>query len=225
MPDLVNSSDRPASVQVMSGLSLPGVDTVQVGRRAGAAFLKALDGGVGLILPVPAHARVPVLVQRFAPGLTVSGIVQLQQTAGVAGSLSLRVSAATDAAALASPVGRVLLTALSGGSTATPILDAPADLAGNGMPFTPSPYIFAAPRLSLPGTYKVGGAWAYVRIGQAEALSDATGKLRLFGNYGADYEITLTLSNPGAAAKPVGLFFAPEAGLAAGLFRVDDGPL
>ena len=31
-----------------------------------------------------------------------------------------------------------------------------------------------------------------------EALKDATGKLTLWGNYGADYHLTLTLTNPTA---------------------------
>ena len=78
-----NDSDRPATVQVIAGLSLPGGDTVQVGRRAGAVLsLKNLNGNFGLVLPVPPHTSVPLITQRFAPGLTVSGLMQLQSLSG-----------------------------------------------------------------------------------------------------------------------------------------------
>ncbi len=223
--ELINGSDAPASVQIISGLSLPGADTVQVGRRAGAAFLKAMDGNQGLVLQVPPHARVPVVTQRFAAGLTVSGIVQMQQINGPADAVTLRIAADDDQSALASPVGRVLLAALGGGGGAPPLPDMPTDY-GQAVPLPPaSATIFAAPQITVSANYAVGGRWAYVRIGHTDSLLDGTGKLKLFGNYGADYEVSLTLSNPTAVPRIVGLFFAPEAGSAAGVFRVDDGPL
>lgn len=223
--ELINGSDAPASVQIISGLSLPGADTVQVGRRAGAAFVKAMDGNQGLVLQIPPHARVPVVTQRFAAGLTVSGIVQMQQINGQANAVTLRIAADDDQTALASPVGRVLLAALGGGGGAPPLPDMPTDY-GQAVPLPPvSATIFAAPQINVNAAYAVGGRWAYVRIGHTDSLRDETGKLKLFGNYGADYEVALTLSNPTAAPRIVGLFFAPEAGSAAGVFRVDGGPV
>ncbi len=223
--ELINGSDAPASVQIISGLSLPGVDTVQVGRRAGAAFLKAMDGNQGLVLQIPPHARVPVVTQRFAAGLTVSGIVQMQQINGPRDAVTLRIAADDDQTALASPVGRVLLAALGGGGGAPPLPDMPTDY-GQAVPLPPaSATIFAAPQINITAAYAVGGRWAYVRIGHTDSLRDETGKLKLFGNYGADYEVSLTLSNPTTAPRIVGLFFAPEAGSAAGVFRIDGGPV
>ncbi len=223
--ELINGSDAPASVQIISGLSGSGADTVQVGRRAGAAFLKAMDSNQGLVLQIPPHARVPVVTQRFAAGLTVSGIVQMQQINGQASAVTLRIAADDDQTALASPVGRVLLAALGGGGGAPPLPDMPTDY-GQAVPLPPaSATIFAAPQINVSATYAVGGRWAYVRIGHTDSLLDETGKLKLFGNYGADYEVSLTLSNPSAVPRIVGLFFAPEAGSAAGVFRVDGGPV
>lgn len=223
--ELINGSDAPASVQIISGLSLPGADTVQVGRRAGAAFLKAMDGNQGLVLQIPPHARVPVVTQRFAAGLTVSGIVQMQQINGPLNAVTLRIAADDDQTALASPVGRVLLAALGGSGGAPPLPDMPTDY-GQAVPLPPaSATIFAAPQINMSANYAVGGRWAYVRIGHTDSLLDETGKLKLFGNYGADYEVSLTLTNPTTAPRIVGLFFAPEAGSAAGVFRVDGGPV
>ena len=222
--ELINGSDAPASVQIISGLSLPGADTVQVGRRAGAAFVKAMDGNQGLVLQIPPHARVPVVTQRFAAGLTVSGIVQMQQINGQGNAVTLRIAADDDQTALASPVGRVLLAALGGGG-APPLPDMPTNY-GQAVPLPPaSATIFAAPQINVTANYAVGGRWAYVRIGHTDSLRDQTGKLKLFGNYGADYEVSLTLTNPTALPRIVGLFFAPEAGSAAGVFRVDGGPV
>ena len=222
--DLINAGDASASVLVISGLSLPALDTVQVGRRAGASFLKALDANVGLVFRVPPHARVPLVTQRFAQGLTVSGIVQMQQIDGPKDSVSLEVSADSDQASLVSPVARVILAAMPDSRSAAPLPDEPTDY-GNGVPLpTLSPFVFETPQIALSGSYTVGGKWAYVRIGHTEALKDATGKLTLFGNYGADYRVWLTLTNPTPMPRPVSVFFAPEAGLAAAVFRVDGGP-
>lgn len=223
--DLINSGDGVATVQVISGISLPAQDTTQVGRRAGASFLNALNGNVGLVLQVPPHARIPFVTQRMPAGMTVSGIVQLNQILGTPDTVSVQVAADDDQGRLSSPVGRVILAALQGSRAASALPDEPTDF-GHGTPMPPaSPYAFSTPLIQLKSAYAVGGKWAYVRIGHKEALRDETGKFTLWGNYGADYEISLTLSNPTQAARPVGIFFAPEAGLAAGVFRVDEGPL
>ncbi len=223
--DLINVGDAPAAVQVISGLALPGADTVQVGRRAGASFLAALGANVGLVFQLPPHTRVPLVTQRFAAGLTVSGIVQMQQIDGLPDTLSLSVSADSDQDALVSPVGRVILAAMPDNRSAAPLPEEPSDY-GSRVPLPAfSPFVFGTPQISLTGSYAVGGKWAYVSIGQTEALKDATGRLTLYGNYGADYQVSLTLTNPTAVSHPVSIFFAPEAGLAAGVFRVDGGPI
>jgi len=223
--DLINESGGPTAVQVISGISLPAQDTIQVGRRAGASFLKALNDNVGMVLQLPPHTRVPIVVQRMAAGLTVSGIVQMHQINGAPGSVSVQVAADSGQGRLGTPVGRVILAAMSGSRAASALPDEPTDY-GNGTPLPAfSPYVFSAPQINLTETYSVGGKWAFVRIGHKEALRDGTGKFVLSGNYGADYEISLTLTNPTALPKPVGIFFAPEAGLAAGVFRIDDGPI
>lgn len=215
--DLRNDSDSPASVQVIAGLSLPGTDTVQVGRRAGAAFLRNLNGNFGLVFPVPPHTSVPLITQRFAPGLTVSGLMQLQSLSG--GAVTITVSAGADTDTLTAPLGRLFLAGTGGSALAAP---SAGTRLGAG---TPSPYIFPRPQITLAGRYIVDKGWTFISLGDKEALRNVSGKLRLYGNYGADYDVTLTLTNPTPDTRQVGIYFAPGAGLAAGVFQVDNGPI
>lgn len=223
--DIINQSDAAISVHVISGLAIPGLDTVQVGRRAGATFMNALGANIGLVIQIPPHTRVPIVTQKVTSGLTVSGLIQMDQIVGPDGAAILQVSTDQDQSNLASPMGRVVCAALTDTRSAMPLSDMPTSY-GVGTPVPPaSPYVFGNPQISLMNDYAVGGKWAYIRIGRTEALKDATGEYTLWGNYGVSYAIDVTLTNPTSDARQVGLFFAPEAGLAAGVFRVDNGPV
>jgi len=223
--DLVNGGDQSASVHVMSGVAQPAVDTVQVGRRAGAAFLRALDSGTGLVLVVPPHARVPLLVQRFAPLLTVSGIVQVQQLSGQDDALSLVVAADDDRSTLLASPAHFAQAIQDTDRADTRLVSAPAAPLPSGRTRAASPFVFGPPRVSLAGVYAAGGPWAYLRLGHGESLRNAAGTRRLWGNYGVSYFLTLRLTNPTRIARVVGVFFAPEAGLAAGVFQVSGAPI
>ncbi len=219
--DVVNAGDKTATVHLMEGVAAPEVDTVAIGQKAGFAFLNALDSGTGLVLEVPPHTRVPLVVQAFAPKLTVSGILEVQQLSGADGVLSLSVAADGDRETLAaSPLS--LARAVEGtGGTDTRLVSAPAAPLASGAVADTSPYVFGAPRVSLDSSYAVGGQWAHVRLGNAESLRNAAGTQTLWGNYGVSYFLTLHLSNPTTTARTVTVLFAPEAGLAAGVFDVD----
>jgi hypothetical protein len=212
--DLINTSDGAISVHVMEGIAQPEIDTVQIGRRAGAAFLQALDSGTGVVLSVPGHARIPLLVQRFEPLLTVSGIVQVQQISGPDHALSLSVVADTDREVLVSSPAHLAMA-----------IAAPVAPTAAGAAHETSPYVFGAPRVSLHGDYTVGGQWSYLRLGHGESLRNAAGTQTLWGNYGVSYFVTVHVTNPTAKSRSIGLFFAPEAGLAAGVFQVSGEPL
>ncbi|MDQ2798354.1 MAG: hypothetical protein M3Y13_01775 [Armatimonadota bacterium] len=222
--DLVNASDQTASVHVMEGIAQPEIDTVQIGRRAGAAFLQALDSGTGLVIDVPAHARVPLLVQRFAPLLTVSGIVQLQQISGPDHALSLSVVADEDRQALVSSPSRLATKVGETEGADARLVAAPAAPLATGIVHETSPFVFGAPLVSLTGDYAVGGQWVYLRLGHGESLRNAAGTERLWGNYGVSYFVTVRLKNPTDQTRNIGVFFAPEAGPAAGVFQVSGQP-
>lgn len=223
--DVVNAGDQAATVHLMQGVALPEVDTVAIGQKAGFAFLKALDSGTGLVLQVPPHSRVPLVVQAFVPKLTVSGILEVQQLSGVSGTLSLSVAADDDRETLASsPLSLAQAIDRRDGTDAR-LVSAPAATLASGTVADTSPYVFGAPRVLIDSTYAVGGQWAHVRLGNAESLKNAAGTQTLWGNYGVSYFITLHLTNPTAAARNVTVQFAPEAGLAAGIFEIDGNAL
>ncbi|MGI4788829.1 MAG: hypothetical protein ACRYFS_08260 [Janthinobacterium lividum] len=218
--DVVNVSDKTLSVFLMDGVAQPEVDTVQIGQRAGAAFLQALDSGTGLVLEVPPHARIPLVVQPFSPRLTVSGILEVQQIGGADGGLSLTVAADDDRETLASsPLNLAQAIEQTDGANAR-LVSAPAAPLTYQIIQATSPYVFGAPRVMLDGVYAVGGQWAHLRLGNAESLRNAAGTQTLWGNYGVSYLITLHLTNPTAQARTVLVIFAPEAGLAAGVFQI-----
>lgn len=223
--DVVNAGDKTLSVYLMDGVAAPEVDTVQIGQRAGAAFLQALDSGTGLVLEVPPHSRIPLVVQSFPSRLTVSGILEVQQISGTPGALTLTVAADDDRETLASsPVNLAQAIEQTSGENAR-LVSAPAGPLANGAIQGTSPYVFGAPRVTVDSAYAVGGQWTHLRLGNAESLRNAAGTQTLWGNYGVSYFITLHLSNPTAQARVVGVIFAPEAGLAAGVFQVSGQPL
>ncbi len=223
--DVVNASDKSVSVYLMDGVAQPEVDTVAIGQKVGVAFLKALDSGTGLVLQVPPHSRVPLVVQAFAPLLTVSGILEVQQISGTDGVLSLTVAADDDREALASsPLNLAEAVAQTSGEKSR-LVSAPAASLTPGAVQGTSPYVFGAPRVSLHSSYAVGGKWVYLRLGNADSLRNAAGTQTLWGNYGVSYFITLHLTNPTAQPRTVSVLFSPEAGLAAGVFEVPGQPL
>lgn len=221
--DLLNGSDQRAAVHLMVGVSQPGLDTVQVGRRAGAGFLKALNSQAGIVIDVPPHSSVPIITQRLPSELTISGLVQMQQINGPREGLRLRVSADGSESEVSTSLPRLLLAAQT--SEALPAPDAERPLPPSGGDGAVSPFAFGSPRISVARRYSVGGPWAHVRIGDGDALNNSAGTRKLFGNYGVTYEVAFAVSNPMPDARQVALLFVPEAGLAAGVFQVDGGPI
>lgn len=223
--ELWNSHDEAAAVLVTWGISNPAVDTFQVGRRAGAAFLRALSSSSGIVVTVPAHSRVPLVAQRMPDGLSVSGVVQMQQLAGPKSGLEVHVAADNDAAVLSLPTTQAVLNIIGRDALLSPILDLPEASDIRLASAKLSSDVYEEPRILLKGAYAVGGKWEHLRLGHADALKDPSGKLTLFGNYGATYEIELVLSNPMDKAKTVVVVFDPSAGYAAGVFRLPDGSI
>jgi hypothetical protein len=221
--DLVNDTDKSAAVQVISGASLPGADTMMVGLRAGAAFLAALDSNAGIVRRIAPHTRAPLVVQRVASGLTVSGVVQLCQIEGPRDAVHVRISADDDDSALMSPVGRVISAFLADSIDTSPWPDQPAALT-SGPSAPPASHVYGSPVIRMSASYTVGGKWAFISIGR---LRTGYGNRTdgFWDNYGADYHISIILKNPRSTCVPVGLYFAPEAGEAAGVFRVNGGPV
>jgi hypothetical protein len=85
--------------------------------------------------------------------------------------------------------------------------------------------IYPKPHIVRDASYAVGSKWLYIEMGRADALSSIDNSSKLDGNYGVDYDVDIHLSNPSDGPKNVGIYFYPEAGPAAGVFQVDNGPI
>ena len=224
--ELVNDSDVSASVHVIAGMSLPAMDTFRVGYKAGQMFMKSLSTNTGIVLDIPPHSRAPVIAQRLPAGLTVSGIVQMQQLTGPAAGLDLRVAADNDDTIVNAPAAQLVQNSLGRNTILSPILQlAEVTTPAADTPTPLSAHVYDLPRIPLHGEYKVGGMWEHLKLGQVEALTDKSGKQRLFGNYGATYDITINVTNPTDKTKTVVVMFDPTAGYAAGVFLMPDGSI
>ena len=219
--DLENMSGRNAEANAVYGVATPGADPVQVGHRAGFDFLANLQDMSGFNIEAPSSTVTPLLIQRVTAGNTASGIIQLQQLTGLRNALRVKVYTTVEAdqsvpivAAVHAAIGGQALAAY--GSHAINVED---DLGRD------SPYIFVTPDITQHYTYTVGQNWTYIHLGGSDSLVNHMSRQVLFGNYGVLYHMEILATNPTNEARVVGIYFAAEAGDAAGVFRVDGGPL
>jgi hypothetical protein len=219
---LMNPGSSPIAVQIISGVATPAIDTIQVGRRAGAEFLKSLEANSGVVVDVPAFSMVPVITQRLPPGMTVSGIVQARIVSGDS-PVVVRVNADDANTWIGSPVWTACERLLGNSWRLTPVLPLPAN--HDEILKALSKQIYPKPHITRDVSYAAGSTWRYIEMGRADALHSIDNSSRLDGNYGVDYDIDIHLSNPSDGPKNIGIYFFPEAGPAAGVFQVDSGPI
>jgi len=157
--------------------------------------------------------------------LTCSGIIQVRQLDGLNGALQLRVATDPADSDFLDPTSQAIVDAASSYGTASPPLLLPANFTAISRSWTLSQTIFPSPVINVSAEYDADGKWTFLNIGDTDAISDSSGTQRLYGNYGATYKIKYTLTNPTTTAKTIALYFVPHAGLAAGVFRIDNGPV
>jgi hypothetical protein len=194
--EIINGGSTSASVHAVSGCTSPIVDTVVVGYLAGRTFIQDYLANVGQIYEIPAMSRLILYTDIVGAKETVSGIIEMQALAGQ--SVYLRVRAAQPG-----------LTRVANGLIG-PIEDEsiPSQMSGD---------VYPSPSQKLTASYSVGDKWAFIRLGK-QAISDATQKLKLDGNYGVMYDINVAVNNPTADARDIRVIFEPTAGPASGIF-------
>ncbi len=190
--DLINPEATAAEAQVIDGAAAPMLDTVLVGHRAGAQYLRGAYRDVGRIFRLPGRRRVALLRQRLENGYTASGIYGLR----LLGGQKLWVEVRVDLPAAPDP--------------ALPRLDTEALVQ----------HVYPNPRRLMTASYTVGRRWAFVRLGKIAIPGKHAGQL-LDGNYGVLYDISVRIDNPTPAPRRVRLLMAPDAGGAQGVFLVE----
>ena len=223
--DLINAGSRTVRIQLIPGAALVGSDPVQVGRRAGVSFLTNLRTDSGMIESIGPETTLPILVQRVVGGTTASGIIQLQQLDGPRDSAFIHIYCTEgdgDDEAIPALIHNLFdfqpmgtYAAQQGGRFSPQFL---SNLTSNS-------FIFDNPYRDLFGKYEIGKKWLYLRLGGGDGLVSEDKKQTLYGNYGVSYTAHVELSNPTSDAKDVVIAFAAEAGDAAGVFVINNGPL
>lgn len=201
--DLLNTSDSPATVHTITGISNPMIDTWDVGYKAGLGFLVNLRNGAGRVVDVPAHSRRVIVSQSLSNLYSASGVLELHQLSGQ--PLLVRVIARPEDQRIVEDQPEMTMST--------------GELAQSDI--TLSDAVFPKPTRKLNVSYKLGGPWMFQRIGDLP-LKHAALNQYLYGNYGVIYEISATLENPTPTACKMEIAFEATAGTASGVFFVDD---
>jgi len=173
-------------------------DTILVGYKAGALFLQNLHDNVSIIENVPANTRLLLVSDRLAHDETASGLMEIHQLSGE--PAVLRVSAL--------PPG--VLDIASGATITAP--QSPVTVF--------SSQAFPVPSKELEASYSVGSRWAFIPIGRY-AIGSGKNEDKLLGNYGVNYRLNVTVTNPTDQRQKVGVYFDPAAGIASGVFMIN----
>lgn len=201
--ELVNENDAPCRVQIIGGDAGPERDTVWVGYRAGAGFVSAIRSDTGAVVQVPARSRVALSSLRLPPGLTISGLMQLRVVSGPAPIVRIvaeEMDTAARVALVPLPIGVSAQTAMSNASE----------------------HVYNQPQQQVAAKYSVGGKWTFVPLGRDALHASTSHETKLHGNYGVFYDIHVKMDNPTANPTKARVVFEPSAGLAGGVFVVND---
>ena len=200
--DVLNPSASPASLHMIEGVSLPMVDTVTVGYKAGLEFMENHKNYVGRVLDLPPGTRRVLVSQALDSPCTASGILELRQVAGE--PLLVRVIAKPEEQRVNEDRPETVIP--MGGIDSSKM--------------AMSDHVYPGPVVDLEVTYTAGKPWVFLRLGK-DGLKHASLDKQLYGNYGVTYDIKATLVNPMPDPLTAELAFEATAGPVSGVFLVD----
>lgn len=211
---LANPTDQEVSVAMIMGDSDPSENPTLAGYRAGDQFFQAWLQRSGEVIRIPAKSVVPVVLRRIAPLETSSGLAHLT----LFGTKGARVHLVGDAVLpeILEPSWR------ASGYPAWPWRKLKPTAIANyrgGLTGTPR-HVYPSPLRSERFEFQVGGNFAFIRVGQL-AIPDTEQDKRLLGNFGVQYDIRGTMSNPTDRATDVEVVFEASAGYSGALFVVN----
>lgn len=219
---IYNRGATDATLDILQGRAGPADDPIETGFESGKQFLQALQDHDTLVLAVPAGSCLTLAAERVPNGQTVSGYVEMAQLGDQASDLVLAIAAQPVAADPPSPLD-TLVHPINGEAGAYPVGpiaegdNSPAQFASM------SGDIYESPNILVPASYAVGGRWLYLNLGTARMIArKGDSRDRLAGNYGVVTDFSITLSNPGRVPRDIAIRFLAQAGIAAGVFLVDN---
>ncbi|MFH0802719.1 MAG: hypothetical protein V2A78_10105, partial [bacterium] len=199
---LKNETPKPVLLWVLNTQAGPDRDSLFVGHKAAVRFLDFFSKRAGFLIQVPPGGEAPLVQNTLAAENSITGVLEFQIQEGE--ELSLAVKAIDSASYLA----------------ALPVIEESFD------PFRIHPKgAFQEPDVSVSVSYVAGSGEKTLDLVTGPWLIDhRTGEPNV-GNYGAIYEINLSLENPTSVGHRVGLYFVPVGGIAAGSFIIEDNLL
>ena len=192
-----NTSNAPATVQMIEGDAGPGVNEMEVGHLSTKRFLVRNARNEGRVVTIPPGATVNLVDHALPPQNIVSAILQLRLVTGDPVQLAL---IAQDALA---PLDQTI--------------DQTQLLVG-GAPHARG--VYPVPTFYFNTDYDVDGADLDLPIGQLPLPNLRQGEA-LSGDYGVEQVLEVVISNMTRGPKAIALYANPRGGRATGTFIID----
>jgi hypothetical protein len=211
---VINASDKPATILLIPGESQVDKNPVFAGIEAAESFFRNWLSSSGEILTIPPHGSLPISMKRLAPHDTVSGLIYLALLEGGPDSVMVRADAKwpfqpdyrwSQALASNSPWRVLGALPIRGDEDEGSIA---------------SPHTYPVPFKELDVNYQVGGRHSFVRIGQ-QPIANSSGEMYLDGNFGVIYTIRARVENPTLVVAELEVVFEASAGYSGALFAVN----
>ncbi|MBV8749073.1 MAG: pilus assembly protein N-terminal domain-containing protein, partial [Candidatus Eremiobacteraeota bacterium] len=192
-----NTSNAPATVQMIDGSAGPGPNEMEVGHLSTKRFLVREARNEGQVLTIAAGATTSLVVHPLPPQSVVSGILQLRLVSGDPLELAL---VAQDAMAMDEAPGDT------------------SQLLSGGAPHARG--VYPVPSFVFERTYDVEGDDLDIPIGQLPLPNLRQGEA-LSGDYGVEQTLNVVIVNMTRGPRAIALYANPRGGRATGTFLVD----
>ena len=209
-----NPSHMPARISIVCGDAEPDLDPTKAGYFAGDRFFSDWLKSNGQVLQIPPLSSIPIVLRGIRKEETTSGLATLSLLSG--GPESVIVTGESQWLLDVPNEWRADSKQMWPWSRVRPIsIEDVSALSGSGR------HIYAPPYKSVDFSYRTGGPFQFIRVGEY-GISDAEQNgFQLSGNFGVHYSIQGTMQNPSAKSEKVEVVFEASAGYAGALFVVN----
>ncbi|MEZ5164170.1 MAG: hypothetical protein R2688_10595 [Fimbriimonadaceae bacterium] len=211
---VINRGGEPASMVAIMGDAQPEKNPTLAGYQAGNVFFQNWLSHNAEVLEIPGNSAVPIISRVMNPGETISALASLHLL-GLGDSDVILVANAISLSDM-SPYW------LPGRNFARPWQFARAiPITDFHFPTQGQPkHTYPNPLRQESFEYEAGGRFAFIRIGE-KAIAGTEDQQKLLGNFGVQYLIEGTVSNPKPTKQKVKIEFEASAGYSGAIFLVN----
>lgn len=197
---LVNQTDTPSKIHIIEGAGGPHSNEVYTGHVATYQFFAALWRGEGKVINIPPKSQYLLYNKWLSEREVTAGIYQLKV---LEGGLPTILVEGRDKARFQVP-----LTNLS----------PPGPNEDNSH----AKGIFENPKIIIEKEHIIGNKFTFIPIGKKPFLKELFTGEPNYGNYGVTYEIKIKIKNPDEKDRTAKIYFVPTAGIARGIFKLEN---